>query len=137
MLEEQIAEDELLLEGLAEQELQVAEGLQRLREELLGLAGEQSQRQGELQRLEGRIASLEALQQAALAPTTGVAQWLEAEGLDQAPQLADEVQVTPGWELAVETVLGSDLQAVCLDDLASLRLDTFASGALNLALPVR
>ncbi|WP_133859290.1 MULTISPECIES: chromosome segregation protein SMC [Pseudomonas] len=135
MLEEQIAEDELLLEGLAEQELQVAEGLQRLREELLGLAGEQSQRQGELQRLEGRIASLEALQQAALAPATGVAQWLAAEGLDQAPQLADEVQVTPGWELAVETVLGSDLQAVCLDDLASLRLDTFASGALNLALP--
>ena len=36
----------------------------------------QQQAQGDLQRLNGRLASLEALQQAALDPGTGTAEWL-------------------------------------------------------------
>jgi chromosome segregation ATPase len=36
------------------------------------------------------------------------------------PRLAEGLRVAPGWELAVETVLGADLHAVLLDDYQGL-----------------
>ncbi|MDF5848001.1 chromosome segregation protein SMC [Pseudomonas aeruginosa] len=69
-LNEQVAIAELALEELQLQEQGQAERLEQLRQELQQLAAEQHQAQGELQRLNGRIASLEALQQAAR-PRTG------------------------------------------------------------------
>jgi len=61
----------------------------------------------------GRLASLDALQQEALGTGTGgLADWLDARGLADASRLAQEMQVAPGWEHAVETVLGARLQAV-------------------------
>jgi chromosome segregation protein len=74
------------------------------------------------QQLQGRIASLEALQQAALGQDrTGLATWLEAQGLISAPRLAQRLQVQPGWENAVESALGQRLDAVMVDDLPALR----------------
>lgn len=67
--------------------------------------------------IRGRHASLEALQQAAMGQDTGVMVWLEQHGLASAPRLAEKLQVESGWELAVETVLGDSLQALCVDDL--------------------
>jgi chromosome segregation protein len=82
-----------------------------------------------LQRLNGRLASLEALQQAALDPGTGTAEWLRdaAPGRATAPGRRLEAS-KPGWELAVETVLGADLQAVLVDDFGPLDLAGFHSG---------
>ena len=114
-LNEQVAIAELALEELQLQEQGQAERLEQLRQELQQLAAEQHQAQGELQRLNGRIASLEALQQAALDPGQGALEWLREQGLEQRPRLAEGLRVEPGWELAVETVLGADLQAVLLD----------------------
>ncbi len=71
----------------------------------------------ELSTLRGRHASLEALQQAALGQDTGVAIWLEQNRLENIPRLAEKLQVEAGWEQAVETVLGSSLQALCVDGL--------------------
>ena len=82
----------------------------------------QQQAQGDLQRLNGRLASLEALQQAALDPGTGTAEWLKEHNLAERPRLAEGLKVEAGWELAVETVLGADLQAVLLDDFNGLDL---------------
>ncbi|QHF27754.1 chromosome segregation protein SMC [Pseudomonas sp. R32] len=131
-LGEQVATSELLLEELQIEELQVVEQLEALREQLQQAVQAQQQAQGELQRLGGRLASLEALQQAALDPGTGTAQWLREQGLEQRPRLAEGLRVEPGWELAVETVLGADLQAVLVDDFNGLDLSAFDQGELRL-----
>ena len=73
------------------------------------------------QELRGTLVSLEALQQAALGKDQqAVGQWLEHRGLQNRPRLAESIQVDSGWELAVETVLGDSLEAVCVDDWADL-----------------
>lgn len=71
----------------------------------------------ELSTLRGRHASLEALQQAAMGQDTGVLVWMEEHGLQNRPRLAEKLQVENGWELAIETVLGDSLQALCVDGL--------------------
>jgi chromosome segregation protein len=131
-LSEQLASTDLLLEELQLNDEQQAEQLDHTRQQLLAATQTQQQAQGELQRLNGRLASLEALQQAALDPGTGTAEWLREQGLDQRPRLAEGLRVEPGWELAVETVLGADLQAVLVDDFAGLALQGFDSGDLRL-----
>jgi len=131
-LSEQLASTDLLLEELHLNDEQQAEQLDYTRQQLQAATQAQQQAQGELQRLNGRLASLEALQQAALDPGTGTAEWLREQGLDQRPRLAEGLRVEPGWELAVETVLGADLQAVLVDDFAGLALQGFDSGDLRL-----
>ncbi|WAJ39646.1 chromosome segregation protein SMC [Pseudomonas sp. GOM7] len=134
-LNEQLAAGELEQEALQLAEEQQAERLQQLREELQQAGQAQQQAQGELQRLNGRLASLEALQQAALDPGQGAGEWLREQGLQQRPRLAEGLRVESGWELAVETVLGADLQAVLLDDFAGLEFSTLEQGELRLASP--
>lgn len=133
-LSEQVASSELLLEALQLQERQVVEQLDTVREQLQQAGQAQQQQQGDLQRLGGRLASLEALQQAALEPGADAADWLRGQGLEQRPRLAEGLRVEPGWELAVETVLGADLQAVLLDDFDSLDFTTLEQGELRLLL---
>ncbi|MCJ1881149.1 chromosome segregation protein SMC [Pseudomonas nitroreducens] len=131
-LGEQVAAIELLLEESQIEEQELAERLERVRQSLQESTSAQHQAQGELQRLNGRIASLEALQQAALDPGDGTAQWLRQQGLEQRPRLAEGLRVQPGWELAVETVLGADLHGVLLDDLKGLPFDALEKGELRL-----
>jgi len=85
------------------------------------------------QTLEGRRASLEALQQAAMGDDAEK-QWLESKGLGANARLADSVKPDEGWEVAAETVLGSYLQAVAVDDIAANigLLDDFKKGELLL-----
>ena len=61
-------------------------------------------------------------------------QWLESKGLGANARLADSVKADSGWEIAVETVLGSYLQAVAVDDVAANigLLDDFKKGELLL-----
>ncbi len=75
----------------------------------------------ELQTTRGRLASLEALQDAALEnPDEAVAAWVDRCDLTQAPRLLDLIEVTPGWETAVEVVLNRALAAFCVDELDAL-----------------
>lgn len=136
-LNEQLAAGELEHEALQLAEEQQAERLQQLREELQQAGQAQQQAQGELQRLNGRLASLEALQQAALDPGQGAGEWLREQNLLQRPRLAEGLRVEAGWELAVETVLGADLQAVLLDDFAGLDFSALEQGELRLASPAK
>ena len=83
----------------------------------------------------GRLASLEALQRAALGSNAdAVNRWLDARQLGSEPRLAQRLAVEPGWELAVETVLGSYLQAVCVEGIEALAesLSDLAEGSLTL-----
>ncbi|MEA9995020.1 chromosome segregation protein SMC [Pseudomonas sp. 10B1] len=134
-LSEDLATREMTLEELHASEEQLVERLEHLRSELHRANQAQQQAQGELQRLNGRLASLEALQQAALDPGTGTAEWLRDQHLSERPRLAEGLRVEPGWELAVETVLGADLQAVLVDDFAGLDLAGFEQGDLRLISP--
>ncbi|WP_341958912.1 chromosome segregation protein SMC [Pseudomonas sp. RC10] len=134
-LSEDLAAREMASEELLAEEEQLIERLEHLRVELQRATQSQQQAQGELQRLNGRIASLEALQQAALDPGTGTAEWLRDHQLSERPRLAEGLRVDAGWELAVETVLGADLHAVLVDDFAGLDLAGFSQGDLRLVSP--
>ncbi|MBO5391763.1 MAG: chromosome segregation protein SMC, partial [Pseudomonas sp.] len=131
-LSEQLASSEMAHEELQASEQQLVEQLEQVRHDLQQATQNQQQAQGELQRLNGRLASLEALQQAALDPGTGTGEWLRDQQLAEQPRLAEGLRVEAGWELAVETVLGADLQAVLVEDFARLDLAGFAQGDLRL-----
>jgi chromosome segregation protein len=81
----------------------------------------------------GTQVSTEALQTAALGKASGkVTEWLKSKSLDRQPRVAQQLRVDRGWERAVETVLGSYLEAVCVDGLESVTdlLASFDGGNL-------
>jgi chromosome segregation protein len=81
----------------------------------------------------GEQVSTEALQHAALGKVSGkVTEWLKSKSLDGQPRVAQQLRVDRGWERAVETVLGSYLEAVCVDGLDSVTdlLASFDGGHL-------
>jgi chromosome segregation protein len=86
-----------------------------------------------LQQAQGVQVSTEALQQAALGKAAGkVTQWLKSQSLDAQPRVGQQLRVDKGWDRAVETVLGSYLEAVCVDGLDSVTdlLASFDGGHL-------
>ena len=94
------------------------EDLQSARESERGLQGEVDGARAELTRARGQMVSLEALQQAALGQVKGkVVEWLQGHALASKPRLAQRLTVEPAWSRAVETVLGSYLEAVCVEGL--------------------
>lgn len=71
-----------------------------------------------LQETGGRMASLDALQQAALGgDDASLATWLKQRGLDGRARLGETLQIEEGWEVAVESVLGDRLRGICVDSL--------------------
>jgi chromosome segregation protein len=138
------ADISLLQEQLAEVELESGEkkaNLETMTEQMDNCRTEAQQldvqlddSRTKLQTMLGRKASLDALQQAALGGEGDQQQWLENNQLGSSPRLAETLQVEAGWETAIETVLGSYLQAVCVDNLGSLgdKLDAFTKGELVL-----
>jgi chromosome segregation protein len=133
--EKQAGDRQQHAEQLQEQLQQLRRRIDELRDATRNQQGELHDAQNEQQALGGRRASLLALQQAALGEDEGVVnQWLAAQGLHEAPRLAKQLDVDSGWERAVETVLGSYLEAVCAetgDDLVDA-LAELQQGALSL-----
>ncbi|MDA1077116.1 MAG: chromosome segregation protein SMC, partial [Proteobacteria bacterium] len=73
----------------------------------------------EVQGLRHDLAGLEARQKAALGRAEGdVEDWLEQQGLANATRLGEALAVVPGWERAVEIVLGEFIQGILLNDLS-------------------
>jgi chromosome segregation protein len=113
---------------------QVAAQLEERRNREQSLVARLEQSRQLLQEVQGRAVSLEALQQAALGRAQGgVAEWLESHVLHERPRLGEKLTVEAGWERAAETVLGSYLEAVCVDDLdaAANWLDSFNHGSVS------
>ena len=71
------------------------------------------------QRLAQVQAQLQALRQLQrrLGSDDKLKAWLAGHGLDQLGRVWQDVQVEPGWETALESVLGERLNAICVDDL--------------------
>ncbi|MGA7800927.1 MAG: chromosome segregation protein SMC, partial [Gammaproteobacteria bacterium] len=137
------------IESLAEQETEGSERtsildgelhealarITELRELMQRQSAELNEVRGHQQGARGRLASLDALQQAALGRRAGaVTDWLESQGLKDAPRLAQQLHVDAGWERAVETVLGFYLEAVCIDGIDRVAgvLEGLEHGALAL-----
>lgn len=96
----------------------------RLRQQDSGLTNELDALREHLQRDKGRLSSLEALQEAALGTISAAArEWLEHEDRAHTPRLAARLQVEPGWERAVEAVLGGFLNAVETESLDTIAND--------------
>ncbi len=78
----------------------------------------------ELQISRGELVAVEAVQKAALGQAQGrVVEWLASRKLERHSRLAQLLTVSPGWERAVETALGSYLEAVCADGIESIAED--------------
>ncbi|MCZ6709673.1 MAG: chromosome segregation protein SMC [Gammaproteobacteria bacterium] len=89
----------------------------------------------EVQALRHHLASLQAVQQAALGRDERTAnEWIESEGLADAQRLGEALAVVPGWERAVEAVLGDYLQGIRVDDLVGFQtgLQRWPDGGVTL-----
>jgi chromosome segregation protein len=120
----------------------LAEALEAKKAALLAEQEKQRQLQAELaetrkqvQVARGRQASLEALQHAALGQEKNLAlDWLRSQGLADNDRLGEALEVDAGWETAVETVLGSLLEAVLVDDPSAILGDLANFGQGRVAL---
>ncbi|MCL6271650.1 chromosome segregation protein SMC [Sansalvadorimonas sp. 2012CJ34-2] len=126
-LREELTELDFQFEDIQMRQETIQESIRTMRETLKKQEQERSACSRLLNESRGRRASLEALQQAALDQGEGGLRWLQQKGLADQPRLAEQLQVTTGWETAVETVLGDTLQAVCVD-----QLDDIATGLAEL-----
>lgn len=95
---------------------------------------EQETLRDSLQQQHSRRMSLEALQQAAMGDDGALSQWLERHALDKSTRLADQLDVEPGWEKAVEMVLGDTLHGLCIQGFEQVGawLDDLEHGSLSL-----
>lgn len=89
---------------------------------------------GEHHACDARLASLRELQAAAEGrDDAAFHNWLAQRGLDKAPRLAGVLSVEPGWERAVERVLGVRLAAVCVNGLDNVVAKLKDDGRMDLA----
>jgi chromosome segregation protein len=120
---------------MAQEQLRsLVDELQQLRERERQLVTAADASRRELNEAQGRLMSLQALQQAALGLAQGkVTEWLADNSLNERPRLAQQMVVEPGWERAVETVLGSYLEAVSVEalDAIATKLDTLQVGSVT------
>jgi chromosome segregation protein len=128
-----LSEAELASAAIEQQRADNSAEIETLRGEEKQVVTELNEARSTQQTLKGRQASLEALQQAAMGDDAEK-QWLSSKGLGDKPRLAASVKPAAGWEVAVETVLGSYLQAIAVEDIASSvgLLDDFTKGELLL-----
>ncbi|MBS0366801.1 MAG: chromosome segregation protein SMC [Proteobacteria bacterium] len=135
----QLGADEATACGAREQQ---ALALQRSQAQVQEARGEQHAAEEALERARAareaaraELTSLEALQTAALSDHAGQAgEWLRGAGLHSRPRLAAALEVSDGWERAVETALGDYLEAVCVAGLeeASAALPGLTAGRVTL-----
>lgn len=84
-------------------------------------------------RLAGRLESILVLQQSNVGESQDkVSEWLVNVGLSEASTLIEKLDVVAGWEKAVETVMGTRLQAICVDDMALALNSVLPSADLTL-----
>ena len=116
----------LEIDGLESQSRSLDELITECREELSvarqatqGLEQSLESARGQVQQLRQQAANLQAIQDAALGSNVPEAEnWIADNDLLNAQRLGQNLSVVPGWEGAVESVLGRFMQALQVDDLA-------------------
>jgi chromosome segregation protein len=132
----------LEIDGLETQSRSLNELMAECREELSvarqatqGLEQSLESARSEVQELRQQSANLQAIQDAALGSNVPEAEnWISENDLSSAQRLGQNLSVVPGWEGAVESVLGRFMQALQVDDLTGFAgtLSQLAEGDLAL-----
>ncbi|MDH5734935.1 MAG: chromosome segregation protein SMC [Gammaproteobacteria bacterium] len=134
-LRQQSDEADMQKSELEERVAEVLEKINVYREQTRQFNSHQDNIRHQLHDKRGQLASLQALQQAALGKhEKAVTGWLENQGLSANSRLAEGLEVESGWEKATETVLGQYLEAVCIDGIDGVAgvLDSLDAGSLTL-----
>ncbi len=134
-LREQSETEEMKKSEMQDKVSDVIEQIRNQRELSTQFGRDEDALRRQLNESRGHLASLEALQKAALGKNeNAVGGWLEKHGLAKNSRLAENIEVDAGWEKAVETVLGSHLEAVCVDGMDSVAqvLGDLNEGSLSL-----
>ncbi|MEP5764505.1 MAG: chromosome segregation protein SMC [Halieaceae bacterium] len=121
-LGEKIAAQELAMAAQQNRGDELLQQVNAARDRRNQLSTSLDEARGVLQGMRGRQASLEALQQGRAGAGEAVESWLDQQQLSARPRLLEQIQVEPEWQNAVETVLGDNLRAVCVE-----RIEQFAS----------
>lgn len=136
------------LVGLNQQQKQCQTKLETLQEQLNSIQemiqlqrGNYQQAQQDVNKLtkelrdtQAQHASMQAVQQIALGKNKSeIKPWLTEYALDRKQRLAEGIEVTSGWEQAVETVLAEHLDAICIDDYNPLitAIDQLQNAEIN------
>ena len=120
-LKERVAEAQAGQQALLAERDKRQSRIQAIRAELLLLDRQLNEYRRGQQAMHGRLASLEALQQSALhRDQAPLVEWLKHTDLAERPPLAQALSVAPGWETALETVLGGFLEAISVDRLETI-----------------
>lgn len=120
-LSREAAEIEQALIDLESEGAALCESEEHAQAELYGLAKALEQIRTQIREHKGRLASLRALQEAALSEGESPCRlWLEEHGLGDAPRLVEFIGVETPWREAVESCLGEALKAVVVDGLDRL-----------------
>lgn len=132
--QEALSEIVLEREEIEQQVETVVETITNNREASVAAEESLNEQRSQLQKLRGRHASLEALQQAAVSGGKKLDNWLNVQSLDANPRLLSQLTVDPQWQKAVEMVLGDALQAVCVEgiDAVAELLTSLEQGSLVL-----
>jgi len=141
-LEEQISDLNTLLTKSSsekeEQEQQLSEAIatiRKTREQIVVVEQQSADVRRNIHQKQGSLSSMEALQEAALGKNDKIAQqWLEKSGINNNARFAEQLEVSDGWELAVETVLGDTLEAICVDNIEQFSTAFDALDNSNLSL---
>ena len=118
LLQQEVAEGELEESTAQERHAALLPQISECRDRIKQANDNLDRCRSDLQSMRGRMASLEALQQAALGQgDKATSKWLASHGLDSNARLAEQLQVDNHWQQAVETVLADQLQALCVESL--------------------
>ena len=132
-LEAQIRAGEDAVKAQEEALLQLDAEVAAQRENIERSRDEQDQVRARIQQLKGQEASLQALQDAALAEgdVSATQQWLADLGLDNSGSVYEALQVQDQWTMAVESVLAARLTGVCTQSFSQVQavFDTAPAGA--------
>jgi chromosome segregation protein len=134
-LDHTIEEIEQARTELYQQLEQLHQSIRECRQQVKQYHDELHQYRSELHSVRGKITSLELLQQHAMGKDNKkLGQWLQQMQISNQQRLAEFLDVEAGWETAVETVLGTYLEAICIDDAEALlgSLDTLTDESLTL-----
>ena len=122
-LEAQIRDGEEAVKAQEAALLQLDAEVTQQRENIERLRDEQDQVRARVQQLKGQEASLQALQEAALAEgdVSATQQWLADMGLDSSGNVYEALQVQDQWSMAVECVLAARLTGVCTQSFTQVQ----------------
>lgn len=100
---------------------QLQQTIREQRQQIKQVHDELHSRRSESHSIKGKITSLELLQQHAMGKDNKhLGAWLASVNIADNRRLAEFLDVEPGWDTAVETVLGAYLEAICIDSADSL-----------------